>query len=59
MSAHDALPKAETAVRKALEIDETLAEPHVSLGHVITITTAIGRVPRANMRPHTNGTQST
>jgi serine/threonine-protein kinase len=34
MSADDALPKAETAALKALEIDETLAEPHVSLGHV-------------------------
>jgi serine/threonine-protein kinase len=34
MSADDALPKAETAALKALEIDETLAEPHVSLAHV-------------------------
>ena len=34
MSAHEALPKAKTAALKALEIDETLAEPHVSLAHV-------------------------
>ncbi|HEV8133495.1 MAG TPA: protein kinase [Pyrinomonadaceae bacterium] len=34
MSADDALPKAETAALKALEIDETLAEPHVSMGHL-------------------------
>lgn len=29
----DAFPKAEAAARKALEIDETLAEAHVSLGY--------------------------
>jgi TolB-like protein/Flp pilus assembly protein TadD len=29
----EAFPKAETAARKALEIDETLAEAHVSLGY--------------------------
>jgi serine/threonine protein kinase/Flp pilus assembly protein TadD len=34
MSADEALPEAEAAALKALEIDETLAEPHVSLGHV-------------------------
>jgi serine/threonine-protein kinase len=30
----EALPKAKAAALKAIEIDETLAEPHVSLGHV-------------------------
>jgi tetratricopeptide (TPR) repeat protein len=34
MSALEALPKAKSAALKALEIDETLAEPHVSLAHV-------------------------
>ena len=34
MSAFEAQPKAKTAALKALEIDETLAEPHVSLAHV-------------------------
>jgi hypothetical protein len=28
------LPKAKAAARKAVEIDESLAEPHVSLAHV-------------------------
>jgi len=31
---NEALPKAKVAALKALEIDESLAEPHVSLGHV-------------------------
>jgi serine/threonine-protein kinase len=31
---NEVLPKAKAAALKALEIDETLAEPHVSLGHV-------------------------
>jgi tetratricopeptide (TPR) repeat protein len=34
MPANEALPKAKAAALKALEIDNTLAEPHVSLGHV-------------------------
>jgi len=34
MSPNEALPKAKVAALKALEIDEALAEPHVSLGHV-------------------------
>ena len=34
MSALDALPRAKTAALKAMEIDDTLAEPHVSLAHV-------------------------
>src|SRR2546421_2965264 len=31
---NDAMPKAKAAALKALEIDESLAEPHVSLAHV-------------------------
>jgi Flp pilus assembly protein TadD len=34
LTAHDALPRARAAALKALEIDETIAEPHVSLAHV-------------------------
>ncbi len=34
MPANEALPKAKTAALKALEIDDTLAEPHVSLAHI-------------------------
>jgi serine/threonine-protein kinase len=34
VSPNDSLPKAKAAALKALEIDESLAEPHVSLGHV-------------------------
>ncbi len=34
MRPDEALPKAKSAALKALEIDETLAEPHVSLAHV-------------------------
>ena len=34
MAPKDALPKAKAAALKALEIDNTLAEPHVSLAHV-------------------------
>ena len=34
LSADQALPKAKAAALKAMEIDETLAEPHVSLAHV-------------------------
>jgi serine/threonine protein kinase/Tfp pilus assembly protein PilF len=34
MSPHEAMPKAKAAALKALEIDDTLAEPHVSLAHV-------------------------
>jgi len=34
MPASEALPKAKTAALKALEIDDTLAEAHVSLAHV-------------------------
>ncbi len=34
MPPHDALPKARAAALKALEIDESLAEPHVSLAHI-------------------------
>jgi serine/threonine protein kinase/predicted negative regulator of RcsB-dependent stress response len=34
MPPNEALPKAKAAAQKALEIDEKLAEPHVSLGHV-------------------------
>ena len=33
MAPNEVLPKAKAAALKALEIDETLAEPHVSLGH--------------------------
>jgi serine/threonine-protein kinase len=34
MAPDDAMPKAKAAALKALEIDNTLAEPHVSLAHV-------------------------
>jgi len=34
LPADDAFPKAKAAALKALQIDETLAEPHVSLAHV-------------------------
>jgi TolB-like protein/Flp pilus assembly protein TadD len=34
MPPHEAMPKAKAAALKALEIDDTLAEPHVSLAHV-------------------------
>ena len=34
MPPSEALPKAKAAALKSIEIDETLAEPHVSLGHV-------------------------
>ena len=34
MSPHEAMPRAKEAALKALEIDDTLAEPHVSLAHV-------------------------
>ena len=34
MSPNEALPKAKAAALKAVELDDTLAEPHVSLGHV-------------------------
>ncbi|MCA1602541.1 MAG: protein kinase, partial [Acidobacteria bacterium] len=34
MPPNDVLPKAKAAALKALEIDDSLAEPHVSLGHV-------------------------
>src|SRR5258705_8088925 len=34
MAPDDAMPKAKAAALKALEIDDTLAEPHVSLAHV-------------------------
>lgn len=34
MAPHDAMPKAKAAALRALEIDDTLAEPHVSLAHV-------------------------
>lgn len=34
MPPNEALPKAKAAAQKALEIDEKLAEPHVSLAHV-------------------------
>ena len=34
MAPHEAMPKAKAAALKALEIDDTLAEPHVSLAHV-------------------------
>jgi serine/threonine-protein kinase len=34
MSPNEAMPKAKAAALKALEIDDTLAEPHVSLAHV-------------------------
>jgi serine/threonine-protein kinase len=34
MSPNESLPKAKAAALKALEIDETLAEPHVSLSHI-------------------------
>ncbi|HEX9423820.1 MAG TPA: protein kinase [Pyrinomonadaceae bacterium] len=34
MPPNEVLPKAKAAALKALEIDETLAEPHVSLAHV-------------------------
>ena len=30
----EALPKAKTAALKAIQLDESLAEPHVSLAHV-------------------------
>ena len=33
MSPNEAMPKAKAAALKALEIDDTLAEPHVSLAH--------------------------
>src|SRR5262249_189023 len=34
MSPNDALPAARTAAIKAIQLDDTLAEPHASLGHV-------------------------
>ena len=34
MAPNEVLPKAKAAALKAMEIDETLAEPHVSLAHV-------------------------
>ena len=34
MPANEALPKAKAAALKALEIDDSLAEPHVSLAHI-------------------------
>ncbi|HEX4900926.1 MAG TPA: protein kinase [Pyrinomonadaceae bacterium] len=34
MPPHEAMPKAKAAALRALEIDDTLAEPHVSLAHV-------------------------
>ena len=34
MPPNEAMPKAKAAALKALEIDDTLAEPHVSLAHV-------------------------
>jgi tetratricopeptide (TPR) repeat protein len=34
MAPNEALPKAKAAAVKAIELDGTLAEPHVSLGHV-------------------------
>src|SRR5688572_5019677 len=34
MAPNEAMPKAKAAALKALEIDDTLAEPHVSLAHV-------------------------
>jgi TolB-like protein/Flp pilus assembly protein TadD len=34
MSPNEAMPKAKAAALKALEIDDTLAEPHVSLAHI-------------------------
>ena len=34
MAANEAMPKAKAAALKALEIDDALAEPHVSLAHV-------------------------
>ena len=34
LPANEAMPKAKAAALKALEIDDTLAEPHVSLAHV-------------------------
>ena len=35
MSPTDAFPQARVAVRRALEIDDTLAEAHASLGHIM------------------------
>jgi tetratricopeptide (TPR) repeat protein len=35
MSPADAFPQARVAVRRALEIDDTLAEAHASLGHIM------------------------
>lgn len=35
MEPNEAMPKAKAAALKALEIDDTLAEPHVSLAHVL------------------------
>ena len=34
MSPHEAMPKAEAAVQKALDIDDTLAEAHASLAYI-------------------------
>jgi serine/threonine protein kinase/Flp pilus assembly protein TadD len=34
LSPHDAMPKAKEAAKKALELDDTLAEAHASLGNV-------------------------
>jgi Flp pilus assembly protein TadD len=36
LSPHDAMPKAKEAAKKALELDDTLAEAHASLAAVIT-----------------------
>lgn len=37
LSPHEVVPKAEAAARKALQIDETLAQPHRTLGQILSL----------------------
>jgi TolB-like protein/DNA-binding winged helix-turn-helix (wHTH) protein/Flp pilus assembly protein TadD len=37
LSPHEAIPKAEAAARRALQLDDTLARPHVVLGQILLL----------------------